>query len=274
MELPKRGAAQPFISKGDIQTFQVPVPPLDEQQQIVGLMDEADELRKLRVHADARATALIPALFHQMFMEAEFTKKTIGQFLEDGWLLLHKDGNHGSLYPRSNDFGDHGIPFLSATCVTNEGAIDHSEVKQLSEEKAKLLRHGWIEPNDVLLAHNATVGKVGFYEGDYDRALIGTSLTTFRVNPEKIDPRYLWVALRSEFFQKQLKRIMKQALRNQVPITAQRELFLRIPPLPLQKEFAQRVTEIRELEADQATSRTRLDALFQSMLHRAFNGEL
>jgi type I restriction enzyme S subunit len=47
-----------------------------------------------------------------------------------------------------------------------------------------------------------------------------------------------------------------------------------LPPLALQKEFAQRVTEIRELEAGQATSRTRLDALFQSMLHRAFNGEL
>ena len=41
----------------------------------------------------------------------------------------------------------------------------------------------------------------------------------------------------------------------------------------LQKEFAQRVREIRELEATQAASQ-RLEALFQSMLHRAFNGEL
>ena len=31
---------------------------------------------------------------------------------------------------------------------------------------------------------------------------------------------------------------------------------------------------IRALEADQAASRGRLDDLFQSMLHRAFNGEL
>jgi type I restriction enzyme S subunit len=47
-----------------------------------------------------------------------------------------------------------------------------------------------------------------------------------------------------------------------------------IPPLPLQNEFAQRVTEIRELETTQAASRQRLESLFQSMLHRAFNGEL
>jgi type I restriction enzyme S subunit len=47
-----------------------------------------------------------------------------------------------------------------------------------------------------------------------------------------------------------------------------------VPPPSQQKDFAQRVKEIRELEVSQATSRTRLDALFQSMLHRAFNGDL
>jgi type I restriction enzyme S subunit len=50
-----------------------------------------------------------------------------------------------------------------------------------------------------------------------------------------------------------------------------KRLVVRVPPLPLQKEFAQRVTEVRELETDQAASRQRLEALFQSMLHRAFN---
>jgi type I restriction enzyme S subunit len=53
-----------------------------------------------------------------------------------------------------------------------------------------------------------------------------------------------------------------------------KSIIVPVPPLALQKEFAQRVTEIRELEASQGTSRTRLDALFQSILHRAFNGEI
>jgi hypothetical protein len=47
-----------------------------------------------------------------------------------------------------------------------------------------------------------------------------------------------------------------------------------LPPLPLQKGFAALVAEIRAMEAQQATSRRQLDDLFQSMLHRAFNGEL
>jgi hypothetical protein len=44
--------------------------------------------------------------------------------------------------------------------------------------------------------------------------------------------------------------------------------------MSLQNEFAKRVAEIRELEAGQATSRQRLEALFQSLLHRAFQAEL
>jgi type I restriction enzyme S subunit len=53
-----------------------------------------------------------------------------------------------------------------------------------------------------------------------------------------------------------------------------REVTIPIPPLALQKEFAARVSEIRALQAEHAASRCRLDNLFQSMLHRAFNGEL
>lgn len=42
IELPKRGAAQPFISKGDIEKFELPhLPPLAEQQRIVAKLDAA-----------------------------------------------------------------------------------------------------------------------------------------------------------------------------------------------------------------------------------------
>jgi type I restriction enzyme S subunit len=53
-----------------------------------------------------------------------------------------------------------------------------------------------------------------------------------------------------------------------------RKLPVPVPPLPLQKEFALRVAEIREVETGQAASRQRLDDLFQSVLYRAFNDEL
>jgi type I restriction enzyme S subunit len=47
-----------------------------------------------------------------------------------------------------------------------------------------------------------------------------------------------------------------------------------VPPVKLQCEFAARVSEVRAMQTEQAASRCRLDDLFRSMLHRAFQGEL
>jgi restriction endonuclease S subunit len=46
------------------------------------------------------------------------------------------------------------------------------------------------------------------------------------------------------------------------------------PPLSLQRKFGMLATEMRELKVQQAASRRNMDALFQSLLHRAFQGEL
>jgi restriction endonuclease S subunit len=53
-----------------------------------------------------------------------------------------------------------------------------------------------------------------------------------------------------------------------------RKIRIPCPSSKEQDDFVARVTEIRALEAEQSKSRSRLDDLFQSMLHRAFSGEL
>ncbi len=53
-----------------------------------------------------------------------------------------------------------------------------------------------------------------------------------------------------------------------------RLLEIIVPPKLLQQEFAERVAEIRGLETIQGASGSRLDAMFQSMLHSVFAGAL
>jgi len=56
------GVGLQHITKGALSSVRLTVPPLPEQERIVKLLDEADELRKLRAQADRRTAALIPAL--------------------------------------------------------------------------------------------------------------------------------------------------------------------------------------------------------------------
>ena len=72
VELPKRGAAQPFISKGDIQAFQVVVPEsLSVQQQmeesLSELETETQRLATLYERKQAALAALKQSLLHQAF---------------------------------------------------------------------------------------------------------------------------------------------------------------------------------------------------------------
>jgi restriction endonuclease S subunit len=60
--------------------WEIPLPPLVEQERIVKLLDEADELRKLRTQADCRIADLIPTLFHEMFGDTDDNSKDLPVF--------------------------------------------------------------------------------------------------------------------------------------------------------------------------------------------------
>ena len=268
------GTTRGKLTKAGATQIVIPLPPLAEQRRIAEVLDRAEALRGKRRATLAQLDSLTQSLFLDLFGDPNTPARRIGDLLESGVLLLHKDGNHGSLYPRADDFGGEGIPYLSAKAVSDDGLIDNALVENLREDKAEKLRIGWISKGDVLLAHNASVGKVALYDGRFERALIGTSLTAFRPNLEALDSQYLAAALRSAKFQRQLEKNMGQTTRNQVPITAQRELRIGLPPIELQREFARRVRAVEKLKAAQRASLAELDTLFATLQHRAFQGEL
>ncbi len=82
-----KGAAQGGISRSFAKYVKFNLPPLSEQKRIVELLDQADEIRKLRKQATEKAEKIIPALFYKMFGDIKnntlgFTKKKIGEVLK------------------------------------------------------------------------------------------------------------------------------------------------------------------------------------------------
>lgn len=163
---------------------------------------------------------------------------TIESLNASGAIIAHKDGNYGSLYPRVEDFGAEGVPFLTAKSL-DAGAIDIAGAPRLADERADSLRFGFVQQNDVLLSHNATIGRVAVVPEVEHRLLVGTSLTYFRLNPQKLLPRYFAAYLTGADFQNQLAAVMSHSTRNQVPITAQRTLTVVVPPLEVQQIIAE-----------------------------------
>lgn len=194
---------------------------------------------------------------------------TIGDLIKLGAIRAHKDGNFGSLYPKIEDFVEDGFPLLTAK-VVNDGRIDFDAAQKLSKEKAVLLKYGFIQPKDVLLSHNATVGRVAVVPDFRGSALIGTSLTYFRLDESKLLPRYLAAFFEGRDFQTQLSAVMGLSTRNQVPITAQRLLEVEVPSLQEQHKISDFVSSIDDRITLLRETNTTLEAIAQALFKSWF----
>ena len=165
------------------------------------------------------------------------TRSTIEELISSRAIIAHKDGNYGSNYPRTEEFGSEGVSFLTAKSL-RDGFVDIAGAPRLGNERANAFTFGFVQADDVLLSHNATIGRVAVVPRYEERLLVGTSLTYFRLDPQKLLPRYFAVYLAGIDFQNQLAAVMSHSTRNQVPVTAQRKLSVVVPPLLEQRAIA------------------------------------
>ena len=192
---------------------------------------------------------------------------TIGELIDSGEILVHKDGNHGGKYPKTSEFGKQGVPFLTAKLVSDNGNINLKDAPRLAHQKAETFTFGFIETGDVLLSHNATIGRVAIVPELNEKVLIGTSLTHFRVDNSKLLPRYLAVYFSSRDFQMQLRSVMSQTTRDQVPITSQRNLSIILPSISEQETLVNFNSafddKIELLQAQNKTLETMAQTIFK-----------
>ena len=72
----------------------------------------------------------------------------------------------------------------------------------------------------------------------FKKVVLSTSTTLYRLNNDLLDSNYLAAFFKSSFYQQQLLQIMGQTTRNQVPITAQKELKILLPSMEIQRKIA------------------------------------
>ena len=256
------------VSRGNLRKYRVPVPPLSEQERIVRLLDDADALRKLRVQANRRAADLIPALFHEMFGDPEHTEYDVKPLIEV--VNRQRPITYGILKPGHEI--DDGIPYVRVVDI-KEGRLHVHQLKRTTREIADQYRRSTLVPGDILVTIRGTVGRLCIVPDELKGANITQDTARLAVN-EQCEPIYAMHFLSSPWAQNWINHHTQGQAVKGINLGDLKRLPIPVPPLPLQKQFAHRVREIRPLESLQSTSGFKIEALFQSLLHRAFQGEL
>ena len=257
-----RGAAVPHLEREMLLDLEFALPALSKQEWIVRILDEAEALRRLRGEADGRTVHLEAALFQEMFGDPQ-----------DAW-PKDKFSNVGSLdrgrsqhRPRDEPslFGG-SYPFIQTGDVANSSG--HITVFTQTYSERGLAQSRLWPAGTLCITIAANIARTGVLAFD---ACFPDSVVGF-IPGDRVAVEYVQAWLQT--IQKALEDDAPQAAQKNINLKTLRELDLFVPPQELQRAFATRVAEIRQLEATQAASRQRLDDLFQSLLHRAFQGEL
>lgn len=240
------GANLPRLSPKELANFQIPVPALNEQRRIAAILDAADALRAKRREAIAQLDAFLQSTFIEMFGDPATNPKgwetrSLGEILKvrSGDGLTAKEMAPGGLF---SVYGGNGI----------NGYHD---------------RYMFEEPKIIL-------GRVGVYCGAIHltkpRSWVTDNALYVRELLLPIDTLYLVEALKAA----NLNQYASQAAQPLISGGRIYPVRISLPPLDLQRRFAAIVESVEKQKARMQAHLAELDALFASLQHRAFNGEL
>lgn len=242
----KGGTAQPFVKITDSLRNSFPLPPLAEQERLVRLLDESEALRRLRTQADERTNEVLAAIYHAQFGHPVGNpkrwpmRKLVDLCFPKQWPTISQE-----------ELTESGFPVYGAN-----GRIGfyHS--------------YNHEHPTVLITCRGATCGTINVCEPK--SYVTGNSMALDDPDESAITREFLEWTLRV----RGMNDTITGAAQPQITRKNLEVVSIPTPPIGLQEAFGQQVAEIRALQAAQAASRKRLDDLFQSLLHRAFQGEL
>jgi type I restriction enzyme S subunit len=265
------GTTRGKLTKAGASEILIPLPPLPEQRRIAEVLDQAEALRAKRRAALSHFDSLTQSLFLDLFGDPatnpkHWPKVELGQVVK----LV------GGYAFKSEDFTAAGNAVVRISNLTGDG-IDLTDIARIPDEKLGKGVGFKIQPGEILIAMSgATTGKLGVVplelgEDLYQNQRVGN----YRIcDAERIQREYLLGLLRSTFYQRFLWQLAAGVAQPNVSGWQLESAAVPLPPVELQREFARRVTAVEKLKTAQRKSLAELDALFASLQHRAFRGEL
>ena len=269
------GATTPHLYQRDITEFPVVLPPLAEQQRIVGLLDEAFEgLVTAKANAEKNlqnARALFESHLQSVFTQRGpgWVEKPLGDFCS------FENGDRGTNYPSKSARTATGIPFINAGHLTDDG-IDLETMDYIPRERFDLLSNGKIRKGDILFCLRGSLGKFASV-GDLSEGAIASSLVIVRPDKTVLND-FLVAYFRSPLCTAMINRFKNGAAQPNLSAQSLRNFIAPVPPLAKQESVVEQITDLREETQRLARLYERkhaaLEALKKSLLHQAFTGKL
>jgi type I restriction enzyme S subunit len=256
------GAKMPRMVMDRFWQHEIPLPHPLEQDRIIEILDQADTLRQQRRQADELSQRFLPALFHEMF----------GDPLN--LIRLDKAANFvgGGTPSKSNDSYWNGeIPWISPKDMKSKiltNSIDH-----ISEDAVLQSATNLVPPRSILI-----VVRSGILAHTFPVAITGRAVALNQDLKALIPNAGFSAEFLDGFFQAYpdvaLSCVKRGATVHNINVPKLKALQIPKPSTEKHDQFIAAHQRFMAQELASTTSAATLETLFQTLLHRAFDGSL
>ncbi|MGH3831365.1 MAG: restriction endonuclease subunit S [Pseudonocardiaceae bacterium] len=266
---------QATVGRDALLALKIPLPPLAKQRLIAEILGQTKALRATRREAIIRLDELTRSIFLEMFSGSRsdnWTMTTVERVARTDQGSI-RTGPFGSQLLHG-EFVDNGVAVLGIdNVVTND--FRWEDRRFVTEAKHRELNRYTVRPGDVLITIMGTCGRCAVAPDDIPLAINTKHLCCITLDRAKCLP----VFMRAYFLlhpvaRRYLNRTAKGAIMSGLNMGIIKAMPLALPPLALQREFADLVGGVERLKASHRAHLAELDTLFASLHHRAFRGEL
>ena len=277
------GATRGKLTKSSLNSIKIPLPPLDQQKKIAAILDVADAYRQktkalIEKYDDLLNSIVYKCLGDSLNKDLKNIKSGSKLFLDEGfkWFTLNEitdaiaDIDHKM--PKSVE---NGKIFLSAKDLSDNGELDFSNPKFISEEDFNHLSRK-IKPQkfDIIYSRiGAKLGKARLVKTNHD-FIVSYSCCTIRPKQDMINPLYLKYILDSEAILKQAKHGTRGIGVPDLGMGEIREFKIPVPKKNISEKIVELLEKTEAQKAQAQASLAQAEELFNSLLQRAFKGEL
>ena len=273
------GAAQQNVSPAAIGGITIPLPPLYEQKCIVAILDEVFAgITQAVTNAEENLTNA-RELF-ESYLNSVFTQKGEG-WIEKKLSEVIKTQPRNGWSPPAKNHSDKGTPVLTLSSVTGFN-FDLSKIKYTSAPTKKEA-HYWLDNGDLLITRSNTpqlVGHVAVCSGIEKPTIYPDLIMRMKVDQKLTSTKFLYYQLRS----KKLRKLIMDSAQGANPTMKKinkgivQGLPIDFPDIFKQKAITDKLdflfTQTQHLESIYQQKLTALAELKQSILQKAFTGEL
>ncbi|HHT7133459.1 restriction endonuclease subunit S [Bacillus paranthracis] len=251
------------LSIKQIKDIEVSLPPMEEQKKIVAILDKIQALIEKRKEAIAKLDELIQAVFLDMFGDLSINPK--GWCIREFSYFAKIDTN------MIKDFTEYGnYPHIGIDNIEkNTGRLIH--YKRVEEDRLTSGKYIFTEEHIIYSKIRPYLNKVALPN---IKGLCSADAYPILINKENTNRYFFAYILRSKYF---LDYVEKLSNRTNIPKVNKKQLegFCCIaPPIQLQDEFANIVLNIEANKVKLDKSLYKMEDNFNSLLQKAFKGEL